>query len=101
MYKDHRYEIVCHNLLAGKIKTLQDIFKYIPIEVAAIDMGIDPKTLKRRLREPDGFHLSEVFELYQRIDPTIETYRRVVALIIQGSHMSGAGQKKIDGKNKR
>jgi hypothetical protein len=83
MHKDKRYDIVYHNLCIGNIKKFEDIFNFIPLQVVAIDMGIDSKTLSRRLRRLDLIKTNELFELSVRINPSVETYHKIVRLIVE------------------
>lgn len=60
MPKDNRYKAVKQLLEAGGIKTLPDIFDFIPRKVVYGDMGVNYQRFKRLVGNPYLFTLEEL-----------------------------------------
>lgn len=82
MITDKRYITVKQKLDEGKIRRFKHIFRYIPKRVVAEDMGIDPKTLTRRLRKPAQIEVGQIFNLSQCIGNRFETSWKLSELIL-------------------
>lgn len=60
MPKDNRYKAVKQLLEAGGIKTLPEIFDFIPRKVVYLDMGINYQRFKRLVDNPYLFTIEEL-----------------------------------------
>jgi hypothetical protein len=68
MEKDHRYDLVKILIDNGEIKSFAQIFKYIPKSIVGRDLGIDHRTVGRRLKVPRSISLIHFFKLRELID---------------------------------
>lgn len=68
MQRDDRYEIIRAMLDQGKIKTLNDIFKYVPKTVVAKNIGKKVARFTRAMHNPEEFTLQELFRIGELCD---------------------------------
>jgi len=58
--RDPRYDLIKHLYKEGKIKSFNDIFKYVPKTIVATDLGKKVDRFTELLNRVGGFTLDEV-----------------------------------------
>ncbi|HWK08044.1 MAG TPA: hypothetical protein VNS58_30655 [Puia sp.] len=59
--RDPRYDLIKPMIIGGKIKTFNDIFKFIPKTVVATDLGKKVDRFTDLMNRVEGFTLEELF----------------------------------------
>ena len=66
--RDHRYDLIKTMFNDGKIKALNDIFKYIPKTVLAKDLGKKVDRFTALINKVERFTLEELFRIAKLCD---------------------------------
>ena len=61
--KDWRYDLIKPMVGDGKIKSFNDIFKYIPKTVVATDLGKKVDRFNALMNKVEGFTIDELFKI--------------------------------------
>jgi hypothetical protein len=61
--RDERYELVKPMLEIGKIKSFQDIFKFVPKTIVAADLGTKVDRLTKLMKRIEKFTLEDIFTI--------------------------------------
>ena len=61
--RDTRYDIIKHLITEGKIKSFNDIFKYVPKTTVSTDLGKKVDRFTELMNRVDGFTLAELFTI--------------------------------------
>jgi hypothetical protein len=91
MPKDSRYKAVKQLLEAGGIKTLPDIFDFIPRKVVYQDMGINYQRFKRLVGNPYLFTIEELATIGRLFD--VET-RLIIDMTLASKTSTKSPKKK-------
>jgi len=59
--RDTRYDTIKHLITEGKIKSFNDIFKYVPKTIVSNDLGKKVDRFTELMNRVDGFTLAELF----------------------------------------
>lgn len=59
--RDPRYDLIKPMIIGGKIKSFNDIFKFIPKTVVATDLGKKVDRFTELMNRIEGFTLEELF----------------------------------------
>ena len=59
--RDTRYDTIKHLITEGKIRSFNDIFKYVPKTIVANDLGKKVDRFTELMNRVEGFTLAELF----------------------------------------
>lgn len=68
MTKDKRYKAVKNLIEVGSIKSLHDIFDYVPKRVVYADLGVNYTRFLALINNPDRFTLKELITMASLFD---------------------------------
>lgn len=66
--RDHRYDLIKPMIIGGKIKSFNDIFKFIPKTVVATDLGKKVDRFTDLMNRVEGFTLEDLFLMAKSFD---------------------------------
>ena len=61
--RDGRYSTVKVLLDAGKVKSMKDLFIFMPKTIVFKDLGVNFNRFCRAINDPSGFRIAEIFVL--------------------------------------
>lgn len=89
--KDSRYEAVKHLIQTGNIKSLEAVFKIIPVTVVKTDARIHYATLHRKIYQPGLLKAEEIIVLADLFDVTPQ---EIMGLILTDLKYKAPGKPK-------
>jgi hypothetical protein len=90
MAKDARYKAVKSVIESGAVKTLQEIFLYIPKKTVYTDLGMNYVRFTKLVSSPELFTVQELYEISLLIDVS---HRTVIDLTLAQIEKKGKGRK--------
>lgn len=91
MAKDARYQAVKSVIEAGAIKTLQDIFIYIPKKTVYTDLGMNYVRFTKLVSSPQLFTVQELYEISLLFDVP---HRTIIDLTLTQMESGKKGKRK-------